>query len=156
MPSLARLELEVHEQVERGGAITAGYLNDLMADLMLEVYGSEVDVSGLDRDRIGSTWAQFHTHLYSNFYVFQYATGIAGAAHLAERVANGEPGAVDSYLAFLKSAGSMYPLDGLRLAGVDMASPEPVQAAFASLADMVGRLEDLIAARASAPTSKRA
>jgi oligoendopeptidase F len=106
-----------------------------------------VDVSALDRDRIGSTWAQFHTHLYSNFYVFQYATGIAGAAHLAERVVAGEAGAVDSYLAFLKSAGSMYPLDGLRLAGVDMASPEPVEAAFASLAEMVGRLEELIAAR---------
>ncbi len=148
MPSLARLELEIHERVERGGALTADYLNDLMAELMLEVYGSEVDVSARDRDRIGSTWAQFHTHLYSNFYVFQYATGIAGAAHLAERVVAGEPGAVESYLAFLKSAGSMYPLDGLRLAGVDMASPEPIQAAFASLAKMVDRLEKLIAARA--------
>jgi oligoendopeptidase F len=147
MPSLARLELEIHNRVERGDALTADYLTNLTADLMLEVYGSEVDVSPLDRDRIGSTWAQFHTHLYSNFYVFQYATGIAGAAHLAERVVAGEPGAVDSYLAFLKSAGSMYPLDGLRLAGVDMASAEPVQAAFASLATMVGRLEELIAAR---------
>jgi oligoendopeptidase F len=147
MPSLARLELEIHERVERGGALTADYLNHLMAELMLEVYGSEVDVSSEDRARIGSTWAQFHTHLYSNFYVFQYATGIAGAAHLAQRVVDGEAGAVDSYLAFLKSAGSMYPLDGLRLAGVDMASPEPVQAAFASLATMVGRLEELIAAR---------
>jgi oligoendopeptidase F len=153
MPSLARLELETHDRVDRGAALTADYLNDLMAELMLEVYGSEVEVSELDRDRIGSTWAQFHTHLYSNFYVFQYATGIAGAAHLAERVVNGEPGAVDSYLAFLKSAGSMYPLEGLRLAGVDMASPEPVDAAFASLAEMVGRLEELIAAR---PTAKPA
>ncbi len=147
MPSLARLELEIHQRVEGGGALTADYLNDLTAELMLEVYGSEVEVSALDRLRIGSTWAQFHTHLYSNFYVFQYATGIAGAAHLAERVANGERGAVDSYLAFLKSAGSMYPLDGLRLAGVDMASPEPVRAAFASLATMVGRLEELITSR---------
>ena len=155
MPSLARLELEIHQRVERGGALTADYLNHLMAELMLEVYGSEVDVTEADRDRIGSTWAQFHTHLYSNFYVFQYATGIAGAAHLAERVVAGEPGAVESYLAFLKSAGSMYPLDGLRLAGVDMASPEPVQAAFASLARMVGRLEELIAARGSAGKPRR-
>ncbi|HEV2036068.1 MAG TPA: oligoendopeptidase F [Candidatus Dormibacteraeota bacterium] len=147
MPSLARLELEIHERVERGGALTADYLNHLMAELMLEVYGPEVEVSAQDRNRVGSTWAQFHTHLYSNFYVFQYATGIAGAAHLAQRVVDGEPGAVESYLAFLKSAGSMYPLDGLRLAGVDMASPEPVQAAFASLATMVGRLEELITAR---------
>ncbi|HXM72968.1 MAG TPA: oligoendopeptidase F [Candidatus Dormibacteraeota bacterium] len=144
MPSLARLELEVHEQVERGGAITAGYLNDLMADLMLEVYGSEVEITGRDRDRIGSTWAQFHTHLYSNFYVYQYATGIAGADHLVERVADGDAKAVESYLAFLKSGGSMFPLEGLRLAGVDMTSPEPVEAAFATLARMVARLEELV------------
>ena len=144
MPSLARLELEIHERVEAGGAITAGYLNDLMADLMMEVYGSEVEVTGRDRDRIGSTWAQFHTHLYSNFYVYQYATGIAGADHLVERVANGNAKAVESYLAFLKSAGSMYPLEGLRMAGVDMTSPEPVEAAFATLAGMVTRLEELV------------
>ena len=144
MPSLARLELEIHERVEAGGAITAGYLNDLMADLMMEVYGSEVEVTGRDRDRIGSTWAQFHTHLYSNFYVYQYATGIAGADHLVERVANGDAKAIESYIAFLKSAGSMYPLEGLRMAGVDMTSPEPVEAAFATLAAMVTRLESLV------------
>ena len=144
MPSLARLELEIHERVERGGAVTAEYLTDLMADLMLEVYGSEVEVSAADRERIGSTWAQFHTHLYSNFYVYQYATGIAGANHLVERVADGDGAAVAAYLEFLKSAGSMYPLDGLRMAGVDMTSPEPVEAAFATLASMVARLEDLV------------
>jgi oligoendopeptidase F len=145
MPSLARLELEVHERVERGGAITAEYLNDLMADLMMEVYGTEIAVTERDRQRIGSTWAQFHTHLYSNFYVYQYATGIAGADHLVERVADGNPKAAQSYLAFLKSGGSMYPLEGLRLAGVDMTSPEPVEAAFATLARMVSRLEELTA-----------
>jgi oligoendopeptidase F len=147
MPSLARFELEVHERVERGGALTADYLNGLMADLMAEVYGSEIELSAADRDRAGSTWSQFHTHLYSNFYVYQYATGIAGAHHLAERVAAGHAGAVDDYLSFLKSAGSMYPLDGLKLAGVDMASPEPVQAAFAALADMVTRLEQLVSTK---------
>ncbi|HKW08163.1 MAG TPA: oligoendopeptidase F [Candidatus Dormibacteraeota bacterium] len=143
MPSLARLELAMHERVEAGRAITADYLNGLMADLLIEVYGSEVDVSERDRDRIGSTWAQFHTHLYSNFYVYQYATGIAAADHLVGRVAAGDKEAVESYLAFLKSASSMYPLDGLRMAGVDMTSPEPVEAAFATLATMVDRLEAL-------------
>ncbi len=143
MPSLARLELEIHEQVERGGALTADYLNNVMAELMLEVYGSEVEVNDRDRERIGSTWAQFHTHLYSNFYVYQYATGIAAADHLVGRVAAGEKEAVDTYLAFLKSGGSRYPLDGLRMAGVDMTSREPVEAAFATLASMVDRLEAL-------------
>ncbi|HEX9099699.1 MAG TPA: oligoendopeptidase F [Candidatus Dormibacteraeota bacterium] len=145
MPTLARLELELHERVERGGPITAAYLNDLTANLMGEVYGDEVDISGPDRDRAGSTWAQFHTHLYSNFYVYQYATGIAGAHHLANRVAAGEHGAAQAYIAFLKSGGSMFPLDGLRLAGVDMSTTEPVDAAFAALADTVTRLEKLLA-----------
>jgi oligoendopeptidase F len=147
MPTLARFELEIHERVEKGMALTADDLNHLMADLIAEVYGSEVELTERSRERIGSTWAQFHTHLYSNFYVFQYATGIAGANHLAERVAAGDAQAVRNYLAFLKSGGSMYPLDGLRLAGVDMASPEPVASAFAAFAGMVDRLERLIAAR---------
>jgi oligoendopeptidase F len=152
MPTLARLELELHERVERGGPITAAYLNDLTANLMGEVYGDEVDISGPDRDRAGSTWAQFHTHLYSNFYVYQYATGIAGAHHLANRVAAGDKGAADAYVAFLKSGGSMYPLDGLRLAGVDMSSKEPVDSAFAALADTVTRLEELLDARSPHPS----
>jgi oligoendopeptidase F len=147
MPTLARLELELHERVERGGPITAAYLNDLTADLIGEVYGDEVDMSGPDRDRAGSTWAQFHTHLYSNFYVYQYATGIAGAHHLANRVAAGDRDAARAYIAFLTSGGSMYPLDGLKLAGVDMSSTEPVEAAFAALADTVTRLEKLLANR---------
>ena len=147
MPTLARFELEIHERVERGAALTADSLNDLMADLITEAYGSEVEMGDGDRDRVGSTWAQFHTHLYSNFYVFQYATGIAGANHLAEKVAAGDAGAVRNYLAFLKSGGSMYPLEGLKLAGVDMSSPEPVASAFAALAGMVDRLEELVSAR---------
>jgi len=155
MPSLARFELEVHTRVEGGEALTAEALNKLMADLMLEVYGSEVDVNERDRERVGSTWAQFHTHLYANFYVYQYATGIAAADHLVQRVAAGDQKAVESYLAFLKSGGSMYPLEGLRMAGVDMASPEPVEAAFATLASMVDRLEKLTARERSSAHPSR-
>jgi oligoendopeptidase F len=147
MPTLARFELQIHERVEKGIALTADDLNHLMADLISEVYGSEVELSDRNRERIGSTWAQFHTHLYSNFYVFQYATGIAGANHLAEKVAAGDAGAVRNYLAFLKTGGSMYPLEGLKVAGVDMASPEPVASAFAAFARMVDHLEELVAAR---------
>jgi len=155
MPTLARLELELHQRVERGGPITAAYLNDLTADLMGEVYGDEVDISGPDRDRTGSTWAQFHTHLYSNFYVYQYATGIAGAHHLANKVTAGEKGAAESYIAFLMSGGSMYPLDGLKLAGVDMSSTEPVKSAFAALANTVTRLEELLATRERSQRGQR-
>ncbi|MDQ6917893.1 MAG: oligoendopeptidase F [Candidatus Dormibacteraeota bacterium] len=148
MPSLARFELEVHERVERGEALNADAMNVLMADLMIEVYGDEVELREGDRDRIGSTWAQFHTHLYSNFYVYQYATGIAGANWLAERVMAGEQGAAENYLAFIKTGSSLFPLDALRLAGVDMTRREPVEKAFAVMASMVERLERLVDERA--------
>jgi oligoendopeptidase F len=144
MPSLARFELEVHERIERGEALGADALNDLMADLLIEVYGDEVELRPGDRERVGSTWAQFHTHLYSNFYVYQYATGIAGANWLAERVMAGEADAAENYLAFIKAGGSLFPLDALRLAGVDMTRREPVEKAFTVMAAMVDRLERLV------------
>ncbi len=146
MPTLARFELEIHERVERGEALTSRSLMDLMAGLFREAYGDEVEV---DQDRVGITWAQFPTHLYMNLYVFQYATGIAGAHALVERVLNGPPHAAGDYLAFLKAGGSMYPLDVLRMAGVDLASPEPVQQAFGVLSGMVDRLEALLSQAAS-------
>ncbi|MDQ6692262.1 MAG: oligoendopeptidase F [Candidatus Dormibacteraeota bacterium] len=144
MPSLARFELEVHERVERGDAVNADSLVDLMADLLGEVYGTELVLRPGDRDRIGSTWAQFHTHLYSNFYVFQYATGIAGAQWLAERVLAGEPDAAANYLRFINAGGSLYPIDALRLAGVDMTNTEPMDRAFAAMGAMVDRLGQLL------------
>lgn len=141
MPTLARFEMATHARVERGQALTADYLNNLLADLVAEVYGGEVE---LDRERVGITWAEFHTHLYSNFYVYQYATGISGAHALAWRVAAGEQGAADNYLAFLRAGGSDFPLEVLKLAGVDMASPEPVEATFAVLGELVDKLEKLV------------
>jgi len=98
----------------------------------------------MDEPRVGSTWAQFHTHLYANFYVYQYATGISAAHALADRVLSGAPGARESYLAFLRAGDSLYPLDALKLAGVDLASPEPIEKAFVALGRIVDRLEALI------------
>ena len=140
MPTLARFELALHERAERGQALNADVMNGLMADLFEEGYGGEVVV---DRDRDGITWAQYHTHLYSNFYVYQYATGISAANALARRVLDGTPGAVAAYRGFLSAAGSDYPLATLARAGVDMTGRGPVDEAFAVLADMVDRVAAL-------------
>jgi oligoendopeptidase F len=96
---------------------------------------------------VGITWAAFHTHLYTNFYVYQYATGIAGAHALAQAILKGTPGSVERYLELLRAGGSGYPLDLLKRAGVDMASPEPVEQTFGVLAQMVDRLERLLSER---------
>jgi oligoendopeptidase F len=140
MPTLARFELEIHERVERGEALSAQTLIDLMAELFAEGYGDEVVI---DRERVGITWAQFATHLYANFYVYQYATGISGAHALAEGVLSGKPGAAQKYIEFLKAGGSLFPLDALKLAGVDLSSPEPVNQTFALMARYVEQLEHL-------------
>jgi len=141
MPILAVFELEIHQRVERGEGLTAKGLMSLMAELFAEGYGGEVEV---DPDRVGITWAQFPTHLYLNFYVFQYSTGISGAHALAERVLRGPAHAAGEYLEFLKAGGSKYPLDLLRAAGVDLATPDPTERMFAVFAAMVDRLEGLL------------
>ena len=140
MPTLARFELEIHERTARGEALSAPSLNALMADLFAEGYGDEMQ---LDRDRVGITWAQFHTHLYSRFYVYQYATGISGAHALARPILDGDAEAAARYVDFLKAGGSVDPLDALKRAGVDLTQPEPVEETFAVLGELVGRLEAL-------------
>ena len=139
MPTLAQFELELHSRAEKGQPINADILIGLTADLFKEGYGDEVD---FDHDRIGITWAQFG-HMYMNFYVYQYATGISGAHALMDGILSGKPGAVENYLAFLKLGGSMYPLDALKLAGVDLTSAEPVEKAFEVLSGLVDRLEQI-------------
>ena len=139
MPTLARFELEVHERIERGAPLNAEMMNALCADLFTEGFGDTLE---MDRTRMGITWAQFG-HLYANYYVYQYATGIAGAHALAYQVLTDESGeAAARYLDFLKAGGSMYPIDALKQAGVDLESPEPVEQAFETLTQVVDRLEE--------------
>ena len=141
MPTLMRFELELHRRAEAGEGLTADALSEHLAGLFAEAYGPAME---LDEERVGITWAEFHTHLYARFYVFMYATGIAGAHAFARRILDGEPGAVDRYLAFLREGGHTPPLDALRAAGVDLASPDPVQDAFDVLNRHVDRFAALI------------
>jgi oligoendopeptidase F len=139
MPMLAQFELEIHKRAERGQGITADDMNVLMADLFAEGYGTEMQ---FDRDRTGVTWATFG-HLYQDYYVFQYATGISGAHALSHRILSGVPNAAEDYLKALSAGNSIYPLDTLKLAGVDMSTPEPVERTFEILSQMVDKLEEL-------------
>ncbi len=141
MPTLARFELETHTAIENNQPLTAGSLSNLMSDLFAEGFGGKVNVR---REHVGMTWARFG-HLYSDYYVYAYSTGIAGAHALAGRVLRQEPNAVENYLGFLKAGCSDYPLDVLQRAGVDLTTPAPVEAAFAVMSSYVDRLETLLA-----------
>lgn len=138
MPTLVRFELFVHQAVARGEGLTADQLNSKMRELFAEGYGDEIDVD----EQVGVTWAEFG-HLYVPFYTFQYAAGIAAAAALAEDVYEGEPGAVDRYLGFLRAGSSVPAVDALKAAGVDLSTAEPIERAFAVLEGHVAELEHL-------------
>ncbi|HET9590906.1 MAG TPA: oligoendopeptidase F [Anaerolineales bacterium] len=140
MPTLARFELEAHVRSERGEPLTADSMVDLMVDLFAEGFGPNFD---MDRERIGMTWATF-PHLYADYYVYAYATGISGAHALAGRILRGEPNAAEDYLDFLKSGSSDYSLNVLKKAGVDLATPRPVEETFAVMESYIDRLEKLL------------
>jgi len=140
MPTLARFELETHQRIEKGESLTADYMNNLMADLFSEGYGGEVNV---DRDRVGITWATFTTHLYIDFYTFQYAIGIAAAHAIAKRILDGVPNAAQDHIEFLKAGSSRSPMNVYKLAGIDMTTTKPIEDAFAILGEYIDRLGSL-------------
>jgi oligoendopeptidase F len=140
MPTLARFELEIHQRIERGEGVTADTMMKLMDELFADGFGG---VLANDPDRHGIIWATFG-HLYADYYVYQYATGISAANALAQRILTGAPHAAEDYLRFLQAGNSVYSLDALKIAGVDLTKPEPVEAGFAVLAEMVDRLEKLV------------
>jgi oligoendopeptidase F len=140
MPTLARFELETHQRVERGEALTADSMQELMADLFAEGFGPKVKV---DRPRVGMIWSTF-SHLFADYYVYSYATGISGAHALAGRILRGEPNAAQDYVTFLKSGSSLYALDVLKKAGVDLSTPKPVEETFAVMESYIDRLEELV------------
>jgi oligoendopeptidase F len=140
MPTLARFELETHERAERGEPLTPDSMISLMADLFAEGFGPSFD---MDRERVGMTWATF-PHLFADYYVYAYATGISGAHALAGRILRGEPNAVENYLGFLKSGSSDYSLNVLKKAGVDLATPQAVEETFAVMESYIDRLEKLL------------
>jgi oligoendopeptidase F len=140
MPTLARFELETHQRAERGEPLTADSLITLMADLFAEGFGPHFD---MDRERVGMTWATFG-HLFSDYYVYAYATGISGAHSAAGRILRQERNAVEDYLGFLKSGSSDFSLNVLKKAGIDLTSPKTVEETFAVMEGYIDQMEELL------------
>ena len=140
MPILSQFEEYVHGVIETGGALGADDMSHHLAGLFRRGYGDAVE---MDETRAGITWAQF-SHLYSDFYVYQYASGIATANALAANVYAGVPDSADNYLKFLSAGSSVYALDALKIAGADLSSSEPMDRAFKVLEGFVDRLEKLV------------
>ena len=134
----AEFELKAHELVEEGTPLTAELLRKIYRELLELYFGPEMhfeansDMEGL---RI--------PHFYSAFYVYKYATGISAALALAKRVTQGGDAEREDYFKFLKSGGSRYPIESLKVAGVDMSQTEPVQAACDEFRNIIDELKKL-------------
>ena len=135
----AEFELKTHELVENGQPLTVEVLRKTYRELLELYFGplmhfeANSDLEGL---RI--------PHFYNAFYVYKYATGISAALALAKRVTSGGEKEREDYFKFLKSGGSRYPIESLRIAGVDMASVEPVQAACDTFKAIIEELKSLL------------
>jgi oligoendopeptidase F len=134
----AEFELDMHTRSENDEPLTADGLTERYYDLAKRYHGPTVILD----DEIGLEWSRI-PHFYYNFYVYQYSTGISAALALADKVQQGDAAAVTNYLSFLGGGSSKSSIDLLRGAGVDMASPAPVQAAMDHFAVLLDELEQL-------------
>ncbi len=140
----AEFEHKAHELEEAGEPLTADRLDDLYRGLKTEYY----EPAAID-DRIAREWMRI-PHFYRAFYVYQYATGISAALAIVDDVlpngAGGEPDrdAANDYLEFLQRGSREYPLELLRIAGVDMSTSEPIDRALETYGERLEELEALL------------
>ncbi|HEY4271141.1 MAG TPA: oligoendopeptidase F [Candidatus Udaeobacter sp.] len=135
----AEFEKIIHAIEESGDALTLDAFKSEYHKL-LETYFAENFVidSELDLECLRIP------HFYHAFYVYKYATGISAAVALSQRVLSGASGSVDSYLTFLRSGGSKFPLETLRVAGVDMTTPAPIESTLHLFEQRLAELEALL------------
>ncbi len=135
----AEFEKIAHERAEGGEALTADLLSEIHFDLNKLYHGDGVNVD----EQIGIEWARI-PHFYRSFYVYKYATGISSAIALSQKILQEGQPAVDRYLQFLSRGSSMYSVDLLRDAGVDVTTPEPVLQALDSFEKRLDEMEELL------------
>jgi len=135
----AEFEKIIHEQAEANEPLTLQALRDTYRGLLETYLGS-----GMALDDELSLECLRIPHFYGAFYVYKYATGLAAAIALSQKVLNGGPADLAAYLNFLRSGSSKDPLDLLRDAGVDLSTPEPVDAALKHFGKLVDELDGLL------------
>ncbi len=134
----AEFELKIHERVEKNEALTADWMTETYGQINRDYYGAEVTVDEISFIE----WARI-PHFYYGYYVYQYATGISAAQSLARQILKEGQPAVERYLNFLRGGGSKTSIDLLRGAGIDMATPAPINAAIDIFEETIAEMEKL-------------
>ena len=134
----AEFELEMGRMIEAGQSLTADALCEKYLALNKLYFGPDM----VSDEAIALEWARI-PHFFYNYYVYQYATGFSAAAALAERILTLGDEAVKDYKRFLSGGCSTDPISLLKIAGVDMSTPEPVNAALRLFGELVEELDGL-------------
>ena len=135
----AEFELEMGKMSESGQTLTADALSAKYHELNKLYFGPDM----VSDDGIALEWARI-PHFFYNYYVFQYATGFSAAVAIASRILEEGKPAVDDYKRFLSGGSSTDPISLLKIAGVDMSSPEPINSALKLFGDLIKEMETLI------------
>ena len=135
----AEFELKINEMAQRGEGLTAEALCALYRELNVQYFGPDMVVD----EEIALEWARI-PHFYYNYYVYQYATGYAAAIALSRRILREGAPAVEDYLSFLKGGCSADPITLLKGAGVDMATPQPINEALSLFGTLIDEMEQLM------------
>ena len=135
----AEFEHKAHRMAEEGQSLTKDSLSEMYYDLNKLYYGKAVKV---DRE-VAQEWMRI-PHFYSPFYVYKYATGFCAAVALARNVLSGDAEKIAAYRKFLTLGGSLPPIEELKIAGVDMSTPQPVCEALDYFAELVERYSQLL------------
>lgn len=132
----AEFEMITHSIVEKGGMLTAEQICSIYKELNEKYFGEDM----ISDPEIAYEWARI-PHFYTPFYVYQYATGFAAAIAISSKILSGEPGIVEKYKQFLSGGCSQDPIDLLKICGVDMSAPEPVEEALQVFAQYLDQME---------------
>jgi len=134
----ARFELKIHQEVEKGGALSPDYMSELWGELTQKYYGPDLTMDEFTPLK----WSRI-PHFYMTYYVFQYATSYAASQALLDKVVNGEEGIIERFLELLSSGGKDYPIELLKKCGIDMSTPAPVEATIKRFGEQVDELDKL-------------
>ena len=121
----AEFEWETHKKAENGEPLTVNVLNKIYGDLNRAYYGEAVETDKF----IEAEWSRI-PHFYRAYYVYQYATGFSSAVAIADMKLNEGKPAVERYKKFLSSGGSDFPVELLKITGVDFTKPDTIVSAL--------------------------
>ena len=137
----AEFQLALHEEVEKGGSLSGERMTAIYCGLLKKYYGDAEGITKINPDYC-IEWA-FIPHFYYGFYVYQYATSMAGAAQFTNAIEHEGKPARDRFINMLKAGGSDYPYELYKKAGLDMATPAPYEALMARMTRIMDEIEAL-------------